>query len=79
MILLQIQHQLNQYLKINKYHNIDISGKEIVIYINTKFREAKIVNSDKIINTESIFNFCDKERNIISQVYEYSDAEMNKK
>ena len=62
-----------------KYPNVDISGKEIATYINTKFREAKAVNTDKIMNTERIFNFYDNEGNNISQVFEYIDLDTNKK
>jgi len=56
-----------------KFPNIDISGKDINTYINTKYRDAKNINRDKIINTEKYFQMLDEKGNNIAKVIEYPD------
>ena len=57
----------------SKFPNIDLSGKDINTYINTKCRDAKNINKDKIINTEKCFQMLDEKGNNISKVVEYPD------
>ncbi len=56
-----------------KFPNIDLTGNDINTYINTKYREAKNINRDKILNTEKYFKMLDEEGKNISNVIEYID------
>lgn len=47
----------------NKFPNIDLSGNDINTYITTKYKEAKAINNDKIINKEKIFKLLDEKGN----------------
>lgn len=62
----------------NKFPNINLSGNDINTYINTKYREAKTINRDKILNTEKYFKMLDEEGKNISKVIEFIDDLDNK-
>ena len=60
---------LNQFLK--NFPNIDLTGNDSNNYIITKYREAKNINKDKIINNESIFKMLDENGDQIFNIIEY--------
>ena len=62
----------------NKFPNIDLSGADINTYITTKYKEAKAINNDKIINKEKIFKLLDEKGNVISKVYDFQNENNNK-
>ena len=62
----------------NKFPNIDLSGTDINTYITTKYKEAKAINNDKIINKEKIFKLLDEKGNVISKVYDFQNENNNK-
>ena len=51
-----------------KFPNINLSGNDINIYIKAKYRDAKLINKDKIINIEKYFHLLDDKGNNISKV-----------
>ena len=63
----------------NKFPNIDINSKEINNYIRTQYRIMKIIHSEYIKNTESIFELKDNKGEIISKIEEYEDLNKTSK
>ena len=60
----------------NKFPNIDLTGNDTNNYIITKYREAKNINKDKIINKESIFKMLDENGDQIYNIIEYKNDNM---
>ncbi len=57
----------------NRFPNININQYDIDNYIKCKHREMKKIHSEKIKNTKSLFEMQDKNGNIISKTFEYTN------
>ena len=58
-----------------KFPYIDLDDKDVITYINSKYREAKNINQGKFKNTDKIFILKDESNNIISHVIDYYEDE----
>ena len=64
-------------IEFNKrFPNIDLNeDKSINNYIQSKYREACILNDEKIKNTDEIFNMKDDKNNCITQTFSYYEED----
>ena len=66
-----------KYIFFKKFPNINLKDKDIIITINSKYRDVKNINQEKFKNTDDIFLFREESNNIISKVKEYNENEKN--
>ena len=60
----------------DKFPNIDISTKENDTYIRTQYRIIKKIHTEKIKNTDTLFQLLNKEGKNLSTVIKYDSEDL---